>query len=210
MSKLLYGLELEMFFVNKGKTITVPQHGLPLDGCGAIVELRSEPHESLYDSTFEINKCLKEYYDKGINLQPVSSSGANRHEFTREEWRTILQQQNKDLITPIRSVYNEEQRELPKRVIAVSLQLNISNEIAAKYVDEEHRVTYARYGLLDIHNIVTKLDEEFAAEIRKQKRVAGEYAIKDGIRLEYRSLPSTAFFHPEFEKRVLKVMETIE
>ena len=41
--------------------------------------------------------------------------------------------------------------------------------------------------------IVKSLDEEFEKEIRESNRQPGMYAIKDDIRLEYRSLPNSVF-----------------
>lgn len=51
----------------------------------------------------------------------------------------------------------------------------------------------ALYGLFDFYPIVKKLDDEFKNEIKAANRQAGFYAIKDGCRLEYRSLPNSVF-----------------
>ena len=65
--------------------------------------------------------------------------------------------------------------------------------------DDKGNFFPAQYGLLDVARIVKLLDKEFAKEITDSKRIKGEYAIKDNVRLEYRSLPASAFFLKDFD-----------
>lgn len=202
---LRHGIELELFYYKDKAKIEVPPANLPLDGCGAIVELRSGIHNDFYGASFEIKKLLQEYQDRGIVLFPVSTTESNQHKFTVAEYRQAQKQSNKDFSVSAQNIYGRVRRLLPSTVVAVSVQLNLSNCIGS--ILNSNNLPISHYGLLDTHSIVKALDKEFATEIALSKRVAGEYAIKDNIRLEYRSLPSTAFFSTNFEQRVLNVLK---
>lgn len=209
---ILYGLELEMFYL-KNKEITIPPIELPKDGCGAIIELRSEPHNDIYSATFEIHKLLKEMKDNGHSFVPFyekDNKKFNRYKFTEKEWREANRNSSKDFSITPKNLYKKESRLLPRATIAVSLQLNFSNRLAREYVTPE-RTYPAQYGMLNIPFIIEALDIEFNKEIKESGRIIGEYAIKDnGIRLEYRSLPSIVFFDPQLELRIKKVIDSIK
>lgn len=200
---MIYGIELEMFYI-KDTSIAVPPKVLPLDGCGAIVELRSIPHADIYSAAFDIKAQLCKFQDQGVLLSPTSIGGSNRHRFTVEEFRLAARQSNKDTSVDVCNIYGKERRLLPRGVVSVSVQLNFSNRTVSSYIADNVRIP-DQYGLLDTLRIVKALDKEFEKEIKESGRVMGEYAIKDNVRLEYRSLPASVFFLPDFEKRISKL-----
>lgn len=194
---LKYGLELELFqAVGSGK-IVIPNKNLPLDGCGALIELRSEPHLDLYKAFGEIQSELKKLQETGVLLSFV-----NRHIFSQDEYWQARKQSFKNTSVEFCNIYNKNRRLLKPNMFAASLQLNISN-----FLGKINNVD--TYGLIDVYNVVKKLDKEFEKEIKESKRVAGEYCIKDNIRLEYRSLPNNVFLINNIEKRILKALGNI-
>lgn len=201
---MIYGIELEMFYAT-GTSITIPPKGFPLDGCGAIVELRSIPHTDIYSAAFDIKAQLRKFQDEGVLLFPTSIGGSNRHRFTLEEYRLAAKQSNKDVSVEVYNIYGKERRLLPRGLVSTSVQLNFSSRTVPSYVSDNVRIP-DQYGLLDTLRIVKALDKEFEKEIKESGRVMGEYAIKDNVRLEYRSLPASVFFLNDFEKRVSKAL----
>lgn len=210
---ILIGLELELFnLLPMMDKIIIPERNLPVDGCGAIVEFRSKPYADVYDATFEIHKLIKKETDKSDRFSPVSLDPVkyNRHKFTQEEWRQACKQSNKDYSITPQNIYGYKPRLLPRSTVAVSLQLNFSNQLAAAYSSKE-RDYPAAYGMLDTHQLIQTLDREFKKEIEEANRIPGEYAIKDnGIRLEYRSLPANVFFEKNLELRIKNVVNSLK
>lgn len=201
---LKFGFELEGFVwkkVAEGKNEIVPPSeinpSLPIDGFPGLLELRTVGGKSLEEAYSEIIKNLLSIDLKGCSYD----FNQFKHTFTSEQFtwmkkKGLIQKRPVD----IQNVYGKKLRLLGNKTLA-SLQINISNEICPKgdvTIVNAHGTqgTYPRppsYGLLDITTIVKNLDKEFAHEIQLTKRQPGMYAIKDGIRLEYRSLPNCSF-----------------
>ena len=116
---MLYGLELEMFYYKDGK-VTIPPINLPLDGCGAIVELRSSPCSTIFEASGEIHADLLKYNASNVKLGCYGLPEANRHKFTQEEYRLAMKQSNKDNYINIQNIYNKKRRLLPRTTVTVS------------------------------------------------------------------------------------------
>lgn len=197
----IFGLELEGF-ASKGSAIVLPPKGAPTDGYPGLLEFRSRPSYSLYACYGELEGMLLEFCDEyGLDVSLQSS-----HTFSREEknaLRKLLRAKNP---VDIRNLYGKAPKHLGNRTIA-SLQINVSERLAEEHRDEAGRLIQARYGIVDVVHVVRSLDAEFADEIKQAKRQPGEYAIKDDVRLEYRSLPNWVFADDSWIQRVLKALK---
>lgn len=128
-----------------------------------------------------------------LNLTPeVVDFGLHVHKFQTRDLVKIrsLMNVSKGRLS-VKNIYNKEPKYLNNKTIA-SFQVNVSNLLSPSHTLKE--ITYpARYGVVDVYTIVRNLDEEFKEEIKSSGRQPGMYAIKDSIRLEYRSLPNFVF-----------------
>lgn len=209
----IFGLEVENFLVDKEGKVVVPPHSrdVPVDGFAGLVEFRSSPKE-------DIHACAGEIWAQRDKLSTVVKSTPDTTldcaKFTAKQLIEIRRNEfapNKDRRLIVRNLYNKQTRMLPAGKALASVQLNISNRLrpSYQYVNNGAISTVPEnYGLLDIQAIVHSLDEEFAEDITVSGRQKGMYAIKDYVRLEYRSLP-TSSFNGMFCRRVLKAIERI-
>lgn len=199
-----YGLELEGFFFSNGKISVPPKDWrMPVDGFAGLIELRSKVSADIYECYGDIvrqQRKVEDTFDCEIHLLP-------RHKFSALELQQIRRNTNaptKERVAAIRNLYNKAPKMLPSGVAIASLQVNISNMRREAHVSNISG-TQVRFedsfGAIDVPFIVRELDNEFAHEISGASRQAGCYAIKDEIRLEYRSLPAEAF-NDSFPKRI--------
>lgn len=179
---ILYGFELEGFFGESGPR--VPPKSYPTDGFPGLVELRTNGGASLGEAWSEICRLDLEY--------PGVDYSCYAHTFNREDRADIRRRHNEKSAWDIRNLYGKRPRLLGNKTLA-SCQISVSNRLYPSYKDDKGVVHTDRWGLLDIPKIVRALDEEFREEIKGSGRQPGEYCVKDGIRLEYRSLPNAAF-----------------
>ena len=85
----------------------------------------------------------------------------------------------------------------------------ISKVLKHSYTDSHGTHHPDQYGLLDIPTIVTTLDDLFIHEIKRTGRQPGEYAIKENVRLEYRSWPNTVFFNSCTPQQLRKFADSL-
>lgn len=176
----------------KDGSITIPPSGMPVDGFAGLVELRSPPSWDPYECYGNIiSQCkkLEDKYDCKLVLNPSHTFSASELSVIRRStWAPV-----KDRTSIISNLYNSKPKLLGRGVAMASLQINISNQIGRAWTTKDGEAIKAQYGMLDIPAVVRKLDEIFAAEIKAAKRAPGWYAVKQDIRLEYRSLPNVCF-----------------
>lgn len=208
-----YGFELEGFLEKDNQVIT-PPHDFPVDGFPGLVELRNFGGNSLEDS---YSKILTEYLrlpknDRIDNLPITVNFSKSEHVFSGKDMQHLRAHAvfDKSLLN-VKNIYGRSPRRLGNKTLA-SLQVNISNELYSAWVDKEGVSHPARFGLLDVHNIISNLDEEFEEEIKLSKRQPGMYAIKDEYRLEYRSLPNFVFKFAvnEAEEMIDRIKSAVE
>lgn len=187
-----YGLELEGFAI-RGKTVVLPPKNWPLDGFPGLVELRTVGGNTLEASFAELfEKRWKLPYVEGVSF----NNELTEQTFTGKELAALRKEYSfgKEA-QDVHNLYGHEPRNLRGKTLA-SLQINISNELRRRneiIVDNKKITEPAGYGLLNIPKIVKNLDTEFAFAIKAAGRQPGMYCIKDGYRLEYRSLPNALF-----------------
>lgn len=180
-----YGFELEGFCTTSTGAVIIPPKNYPTDGFPGLVEIRTQGGDDIEKQYFKLLSGVSKYLDVHF--------GRHEHVFTPKE-KVLLRARHSDKgELSISNVYGKDPRHLGDRTLA-SFQINISNLLRGKnaIVRDGRLVTEpAQYGLFDFVPIVKRLDEEFANEIRAANRQPGFYAIKEEVRLEYRSLPNS-------------------
>lgn len=211
-----FGFEVEGFAVKNG-LVVVPPSGASTDGFPGLLELRNTGGSGLYSSLVDLTKSFHELrrsfqcvgceYDFTV---PMHSFTGSDMAYLRKNARFVKDQ------VDIQNIYGKVPRRFGNKTLA-SFQINMSSLIrgSSSYEDKNgnKREIPESYGLLDVHRIVKAFDKEFAAEIKESNRQPGMYAIKDGYRLEYRSLPNYVFSHHIPEKvgdRIHKALKTID
>ena len=182
-----YGFELEGFY-ESALGFGIPPTAYPVDGFPALVEFRTCGGMALEDAWLAIRKQMLIY--PNVNFK-VSTFKFKPEVISRlRKLRPFTKQ-----MVDVQNLYGKAPR-TKNGVTLASLQINISNELCPEQrtvLDGNYSVQPAKYGLLDIPQIVRRLDNEFRDVIQASGRQMGMYAIKDGVRLEYRSLPNSAF-----------------
>lgn len=191
-----YGFELEGFAVSS-TGVAIPPKSWSTDGFPGLVEFRTIGGDT-------IEKQLGSLVTEIISLPKQGGYavdwGRTEFKFSAEQMAEMRKTRHFDKCqVDVQNIYGKSPRRLGNLTIA-SFQINISNQITTGYTEkkiemktivERHRP--ATYGLLDVHGIVKRLDLEFSKEIKDSGRQPGMYAIKENIRLEYRSLPNSVF-----------------
>jgi len=208
-----YGFELEGWAKdNNTFNIILPPDYWPKDGFPGLVELRTSGGNFI---EIQYNDIVSQYPRLFNNPKTIPDFHTFEHTFSPAEKAEMRRKYRivKDKVD-IRNIYNKNPKALGNRTLA-SLQINISNII-------ENERTIAgkdgpiklgpRYGLLDTHRIVKRLDEEFKEEIENSKRQPGFYALKEHHRLEYRSLPNSVFtfVHMNMHKVIDRIKNAVE
>lgn len=195
----LYGFELEGFFQVEGE-VSLPPKNYPTDGFPGLVELRTQGGLALHRAYSEIIRLNIDTPDVTFSL--------HEHVFLRNQRGELRRRHTEKTAWDIQNLYGRHPRMLGNKTIA-SLQLNISKQLRSSYTDVDGKFHPETYGMLDIPRIVRSLDKEFAIEIKAASRQPGEYAVKNDVRLEYRSLPNSVFsFEAETSRSFLKRIKT--
>lgn len=212
-----YGFELEGFIRNKEGNITLPPKDFPVDGFPGLVEIRTTGGNDLEKAYADTLKGLLNLTgrlsDKTLDIT------TSEHKFSGGEI-SLLRKDRVFAKEPlnVQNLYGKEPRNLSGRTLA-SFQINVSYTRSHEYTTEsvvEGKIKKftkpVEYGQLDVGGIVRRLDKTFSEEIKLSKRQPGMYAIKDGFRLEYRSLPNSVFATSLIEASVLlkKIKEAVE
>lgn len=201
-----YGFELEAFALRGDIELTIPPNrSWPVDGFPGLIEFRSSGGKDIHDAFGDLLSHMSRYPN-------TYTYEVNEHKFIAQE-KAILRRDRsfqKDYVD-VQNIYGKEPRDVGSKTLA-SFQINISNELYSEYKDKDGSIRPARYGLLDIPNIVKRLDHEFAVFIKASNRRPGFYAIKDGYRLEYRSLPNSVFPKQinEIERFLTRIKKAVE
>lgn len=178
-----FGFELEGFEQDSSGKINLPSKDRTTDGFPGLIEIRTKGGAGLQEAYFDL---LRQYV-----MNPFDTV-TNRHKFTLEELRTLRKTGwHKEALT-LSNLYNKAQKDLKGTTIA-SLQLNFSCVDHLSYVDRDGKTVPTKYKLFDFVPIIRELDSLFHQEIVGAGRQIGWYAVKDGYRVEYRSLPNSVF-----------------
>lgn len=199
-----YGFELEGFAVTGVNDVVIPPDDWPVDGFPGLVELRTVGPLDLHRAWADILMI-----DLKTRTQLIHTNyEITEHKFSGMEMSTLRATRDfSKRQLKVCNIYNKAPRRTGNRTLA-SLQINISNMLSNEYRKVDGTFVPAAYGLLDVHGIVRRLDQEFKTDITNSKRQPGMYAIKDSVRLEYRSLPNSVFeFNAKHAKDFLNRIE---
>lgn len=190
-----------------GQIIPPPKNdSSPKDGFPGLCELRTTGGKGLEEAAAELHLQLLR-----LRRMPYVDFSAYDYKFSGAEMAYMRKnfRFEKDQIDVL-NIYGKKPRALNGRTLA-SFQINISNLLHSEYKKNDV-VIPATYGILDVYGIVSRLDKAFAADIKNSNRQPGMYCIKDDVRLEYRSLPNSAWrFQPDAERNVLaKIKKAVE
>lgn len=192
------GFELEAFCLaskdlgpDKGGNALVPclvPDGLPLDECGWLVEVRSEPHSDVTKAIFLLQAETRTV-EAQAKAKRVSLSYVPLLEIPRDLKVKAARRHGKGLLT-FRNLYGHETHRT--RFATASLHVSFTEERTFRYGAGtpivNHTFTYP--GFIDHARIIVSLDKAFAKEIAAAKRNPGFYEVKGDGRIEYRSLPN--------------------
>lgn len=182
-----YGFELEAFCLDfLGKPILVPS-GLPLDECGWLVEVRSEPHADLGKAM-----CLLNYEVEQVKKQAIAKAVALEFNPTRDIPRDLKVQarriHSKGMLK-YRNLYGFENHRT--KLATASLHISVSNQFeVTRYTSKGEAFKTFETKFLDHARLIAYLDRAFKQEIREAGRNPGFYEVKPDNRIEYRSLPN--------------------
>lgn len=200
-SSIKFGFELEMFCGTDETEngVRIPSLDMPTDGFPGLVEFRTIGGMSLEAAWSKIAEQAVIYRFSDADLRLTQAR------FTTDQISAMRKQGRfRKPIVHVRNVYGKKQKDL-KGLTLASFQINMSHQLSAECKDDKGVFHPARYGLLPCEPIVRELDKEFQVYIKSAKRQPGMYAIKDNIRLEYRSLPNSVFsFNPTEAYRLTK------
>ena len=177
------GLELEEFCIdNRNKEITlIPENSnIPYDGCGWLIEYRSEPCKDIVEAVFSLRAA--EYKASGL-LKKFGVHGARN-----------------PVMKPSKDVRMSARKRFTKRLVAFN---NIygykchKNTLAEAVAATHISITFSTEGkhgrinhIWDYADFVRYMDKAFEQEITDAKRRPGFYELKPDGRFEYRSLPN--------------------
>ena len=178
---ILFGIELEGFYTTANGEIKPPPVTYPTDGFPGLVELRTLGGSDLFTAFGSLMA-------QALKTPDVDFTTCS-HTFSREDRAVLRRRHIEKRACDIRNLYEKAPRNIGNKTIA-SVQLNLSNQRRPEYRCDKGVLHSASYGVLDVPAIVRSLDKEFSREIKLSGRQPGEYSMKDGIRLEYRSLPN--------------------
>lgn len=198
-----FGFELEAFVLLGDAPQLVP-HDLPMDECGWLAEIRSEPHidpvKAMYLLKAERQLVETKAKALGLSLAYVPLLHIPRKmkvEAARSHGKGQIYFQN---------VYGHQCHKNSNALSTASLHVSVTNEQTFHHVDAKGLSQKFRYqGFVDHAKIIATFDREFKAEITKAKRNPGFYEHKPDGRIEYRSLPNDVDLDKVVEV-LLKVM----
>ncbi len=176
------GLELEEFCVNGEKeVILIPKESnIPHDGCGWLIEYRSDASKDIVDAVFSLRaheyktiETLKKFNVSGARI-PVMKPNKTVRMAARKRFIKGLVQFN--------NIYGHQchKNTLAEAVAAIHISVTFSVEGKHGSINK----------VWDFPDFIRHMDKKFAEEISAAKRRPGFYEIKSDGRVEYRSLPN--------------------
>jgi len=176
------GIELEEFCVNKDKEVVlIPKDSyIPHDGCGWLIEYRSEPCTDIVDAVFSLRaheykttEKLKKFGVSGVR-EPIMKPSKEVRMAARKRFIKSLVKFN--------NIYGYQchKNTLAEAVAAVHISVTFSTEGKNGSINK----------VWDFPDFIRYMDNKFEKEISEAKRRPGFYEIKDDGRVEYRSLPN--------------------
>lgn len=190
------GFEIEAFCTDQvGNPILVPDK-LPMDECGWLVEVRSQPDENVTRAIYLL-KAESEIVQKQADKANVKLEFVPLMEIPRDLKVKAARRSGKGQIS-YQNVYGFETHRNSSKLATASLHVSFTNEKSYTHQKRwivnggsELRDDVFKYqGFVDHAKFIVGLDRAFKTEISKAKRNPGFYEVKPDGRIEYRSLPN--------------------
>lgn len=184
---LKLGFELEAFILKDGLPTLVPT-SLPMDECGWLVEIRSDPHTSVRKAIALLNVERAIVEERTQKFPELTLAFLPTFDVPRDVKVKALRRTGKDILR-YRNLYGHENHRT--KLSTASLHVSFTNEQTFFYTDmkgvnKEHKYP----GFIDHAKIIMAFDKAFKDEIRAAGRNPGFYETKPDGRIEYRSLPN--------------------
>lgn len=185
------GFELEAFCLSTITKLPILVPGiLPMDECGWLIEVRSEPHTDVTKAIYLLGaeqqkvERLAEKAGVSLDLNPL-------REIPRDLKVQAARRNGKGLIA-YRNIYGYETHRNSTRFQTASLHISLTNECENHWrLPNENADRVFKYqGFIDHAKFIMGLDQAFKSEIAEAKRNPGFYERKYDGRIEYRSLPN--------------------
>ncbi len=177
------GLELEEFCIDKSskEIILIPKDSnIPHDGCGWLIEYRSEPCKDIVEAVYSLRAA--EHRAQGL-LKKFGVCGARNPVMKpSKEVRMAARKRFIKSLVAFNNIYGHQchKNTLAEAVAAVHISITFSTEGKHGRINQ----------IWDYADFIRYMDDAFASEINESKRRPGFYEIKPDGRFEYRSLPN--------------------
>lgn len=185
------GFELEAFCLNvkTGNPILVPT-SLPMDECGWLVEVRSEPHTDIVKA-IHLLRAETEKVQKLAGKNDVVLLFEPLYEIPRDLKVQAARRTGKGILQ-YRNVYGHETHKNSTRFATASMHISFTEERQFHYWNDSTKknAVFTYQGFIDHAKLIFGLDAAFKEEIKQAKRNPGFYEVKYDGRIEYRSLPN--------------------
>lgn len=184
-----FGFELEAFCLNLDGTTSLVPDDVPMDECGWLAEIRSDPHEDITKAIYLLKAETKKV-EKIANGKRLKLLYVPLLQIDRDLKVQAARKHGKGLIN-YKNLYGHETHKNATKFATASLHVNFTNEHTWHYKDEKGVPSKHKYsGFVDHAKLIVGLDAAFKEEIKKAKRNPGFYEVKTDGRIEYRSLPN--------------------
>lgn len=199
-----FGFELEAFTFGADEHPRLTPAGLPMDDCGWLAEIRSEPHDNV-TKAFALLDAERRIVEKQAKALGCVLLYEPLFEIPRDLKVEAARRGGKPPIK-YRNLYGYQTHKNPTRLQTASLHISVTNEQHFTYYAKDAGTKVFNYpGFIDYALLVTTLDKAFKAEILKAKRNPGFYEVKSDGRIEYRSLPNDVDLN-----KVAEVLDTVK
>lgn len=206
-----FGMEVEAFAINnKGEVVKVPDR-FPMDACGWLFEMRSQPADNILETIFSLKADIErvtrklEGYNVGLPEHKKVYMDFSPIKPVSREVRLAARRRNAKGLIEYRNLYGFEFHRNKGLEATAGIHISFTNPVAGnnRYGDS---ITVNK--IFDFATVFRYLDIEFKDVIKAAKRNPGFYEIKKDGRIEYRSLPNNADFGT-IEKAVAYATELI-
>lgn len=188
------GLEKEFFLIGPDGQLVVIPRNLPADDCGFLVEARGRPMSNIVDAVFSLDAAtyrIERQLPDGYHMFDDPFMRVSRD--VREEARRHYEKG----LTTYQNLYGHRRHRNSTVEHTAGVHISFSRPTIFRH-EGWHTEALINW---DWPSLFRKLDEAFEEEIKESKRRPGFYEVKDGGRVEYRSLPANV--------RLRKVMEVL-
>jgi hypothetical protein len=179
-----YGFEREFFVIKQNKYVLCP-NTIPHDDCGYLAESRSEPHGDPLKAAYLLlaeEERMRRLMPKGLKLKLIDTI-----ELEPELLRQALRVNGKSALPHERGSLYGLDYPANDHLCRAGLHVHFSNIFEIR---DENKYLHKIPQILNMPEIIQRLDRAFKKEIETAQRLPGLYEMK-AHGFEYRSLPAS-------------------